>query len=93
MKRSAHSKAVLDDSWITPLTLLFSLSHSESEQYKLLDSKSRSGLGKEEVCVWPPTKLEKIINPVQNKNDTRPISMQLINWENFQLNCHIQLNI
>lgn len=35
----------------------------------------------------------KIINPVQNKNDTRPISMQLINWENFQLNCHIQLNI
>ena len=63
MKRSAHSKAVLDDSWITvdttPLTLLFSLSHSESEQYKLLDSKSRSGLGKEEVCVWPPTKLEK----------------------------------
>ena len=53
MKLSAHSKAVLDDSWITVHTtsphqqkLYFIarslLSHSESEQYRLRDLKYRS---------------------------------------------------
>ena len=34
------------------------LAHSESEQYKLPDSKSQAGLGRAEVCVWSPTKLK-----------------------------------
>ena len=66
MKHNAHSKAVLDDSWITVDTTSLhqhklyycdgsSLSHSESGQYKLRDSKSRLGL---EVGVWSPTKLK-----------------------------------
>ena len=47
------------------------LSHSESEQYKLRDSKFRARLGQVEVCVWSTTKLEKgKINPVQSKNRT-----------------------
>ena len=55
MTRSAHAKAVLDDSWITEdttsdhqhklLQYLSYLSHNESEQYKLRDSRSQSGLG------------------------------------------------
>ena len=57
MRRSAHAKEVLDDSWITEdttslhqhklLQYLSYLSHSESEQYKLRDSRSlSSGLGR-----------------------------------------------
>ena len=66
MKRNAHSKAVLDDSWITvdttslPQHKLYYcdgsyLSHSESEQHKLHDSKSTLRL---EVGIWSPTKLK-----------------------------------
>ena len=68
MKRSAHSKAVLD-AWFmdycrhhiassTQTVLLHDrsyLSHSESEPYKLRDSKSRATFGREEVWVWSST--------------------------------------
>ena len=55
LKHNAHSKAVLDDSWITVDTTSLHqhklyycdrsyLLHSESEQYKLRDSKLRLSL-------------------------------------------------
>ena len=47
MKRMAHSNAVLDDLWITVDTTSLhqhKLYYSESEQYKLRDSKLRLSL-------------------------------------------------
>ena len=57
MKPSAHFKEVHNDSWITvDITSLHQhilyycmialICHSKSEQYKLRDSRSRSGLGR-----------------------------------------------